>query len=49
MAILKKLYGNSGFYKDIFEPAIKKYELKKSLEKSKKHVATKKEKKYTVK
>ena len=49
MAILKKLYGNSGFYKDIFEPAIEKYELKKSLEKSKKHVATKKEKKYTVK
>ena len=49
MAILKKLYGNSGFYKDIFEPAIDKYELKKSLEKSKKHVATKKEKKYTVK
>ena len=49
MAILKKLYGNSGFYKDIFEPAIEKYELKKSLEKSKKHVATKKEKKYTIK
>lgn len=49
MAILKKLYGNSGFYKDIFEPAIEKYELKKSLEKSKKHVVTKKEKKYTVK
>ena len=49
MAILKKLYGNSGFYKDIFEQAIEKYELKKSLEKSKKHVATKKEKKYTVK
>ena len=49
MAILKKLYGNSGFYKDIFEPAIEKYELKKSLEKSKKQVATKKEKKYTVK
>lgn len=30
MAILKKLYGNSGFYKDIFEPAIEKYELKKN-------------------
>lgn len=49
MAILKKLYGNSGFYKDIFEPAIEKYELKKSLEKSKKHVATKKEKKSAIK
>lgn len=49
MAILKKLYGNGGFYKDVFEPAIDKYELKKLLEKSKKHVATKKEKKYTVK
>lgn len=49
MAILKKLYGNSGFYKDIFEPAIEKYELKKSLEKSKKHVATKKEKKHIIK
>ena len=49
MAILKKLYGNSGFYKDIFEPAIEKYELKKNLEKSKKHVATKKEKKPTIK
>lgn len=42
MAILKKLYGNSGFYKDIFEPAIDKYELKKLLEKGKKHVVTKK-------
>lgn len=49
MAILKKLYGNSGFYKDIFEPAIEKYELKKSLEKSKKHVVTKKEKKSAIK
>ena len=49
MAILKKLYGNSGFYKDIFEPVIDKYELKKSLEKSKKHVVTKKEKKSPVK
>lgn len=49
MAILKKLYGNSGFYKDIFEPAIDKYELKKSLEKSKKHVVTKKEKKSAIK
>lgn len=49
MAMLKKLYGNSGFYKDIFEPAIEKYELKKSLEKSKKHVVTKKEKKPTIK
>lgn len=49
MAILKKLYGNGGFYKDVFEPAIDKYELKKSLEKSKKHVVTKKEKKSTVK
>lgn len=49
MAILKKLYGNGGFYKDIFEPAIEKYELKKLLEKSKKHVVTKKEKKSTIK
>lgn len=49
MAILKKLYGNGGFYKDIFEPAIEKYELKKSLEKSKNHVAKKKEKKSTIK
>lgn len=49
MAILKKLYGNGGFYKDIFEPAIDKYDLKKSLEKSKKHVATKKEKKSAIK
>lgn len=49
MAILKKLYGNSGFYKDIFEPAIEKYKVKKILEKSKKHVVTKKEKKSTIK
>lgn len=49
MAILKKLYGNGGFYKDIFEPAIMKYELKKSLEKSKNNVAKKKEKKPPVK
>lgn len=49
MAILKKLYGNSGFYKDIFEPAIDKYELKKLLEKGKKHVVTKKEKKSAIK
>nr|DAH43878.1 MAG TPA: hypothetical protein [Caudoviricetes sp.] len=49
MAILKKLYGNSGFYKDIFEPAIMKYELKKSLEKSKNNVAKKKEKKPPIK
>lgn len=49
MAILKKMYGNGGFYKDIFEPAIMKYELKKSLEKSKNNVAKKKEKKPPVK
>lgn len=49
MAILKKIYGNGGFYKDIFEPAIMKYELKKSLEKSKNNVAKKKEKKPPIK
>lgn len=49
MAILKKIYGNGGFYKDIFEPAINKYELRKSLEKSKKHVVSKKEKKPIIK